>query len=412
MKPVLTGLFVSCLFASSALAFQGDAGAFENRLQKLEADNKRLNASLEAVTKQMETQQHADVMPQVGDSMYGMGPAASKIYQKEQGLSIGGYGEAVYKDQAGPGNAQADFLRAILYFGYKFDENWVLNTEIEVEHADEVYVEFAYLEYLGFDALNVRAGMLLMPMGHVNEMHEPTTFRGPSRPSTESRIIPTTWRENGVGVVGDAGEFSYKLYAVNGLDAYDGFSASGLRGGRQKGSKAKAEDIAVVGRLDYNAGNGLDLGASLYHGGSGQGAAMLPDVKTTIFDVHSQYKRGGLRLRGLYAQANLENTYALSMANGEVIGKEQTGWYLEAGYDIASMIAPSCTHQVIPFVRYEDIDTHASVAEGLTRDMAQGDSVVTLGVDWKPVPNIVFKTAFMDWDEGADSLELSMGYVF
>src|SRR5690606_5504586 len=118
--------------------------------------------------------------------------------------------------------------------------------EIEFEHAStgqggEVSVEFAYLDYLATPHLGVRAGMVLVPMGFVNELHEPTTFLGTTRPLTESTIIPTTWRENGAGVFGDIGDFSYRAYVINGLDAVGGgssraggFSAAGLRGGRQK----------------------------------------------------------------------------------------------------------------------------------------------------------------------------------
>jgi hypothetical protein len=151
----------------------------------------------------------------------------------------------------------------------------VLNTEIEVEHAaddqeGEVAVEFAYLDYLYSPAFNLRGGLVLVPMGLLSEMHEPTTFLSARRPDSESRIIPSTWRENGVGAFGDVGPFSYKLYLVNGFDA-EGFSAAGLRGGRQKASKANADDLAVVGRVDFTGVPGLLAGVSCYQGDSGAG---------------------------------------------------------------------------------------------------------------------------------------------
>ena len=172
-----------------------------------------------------------------------MGPAASKIYAVEQGLSIGGYGETIYNHFEAAGKSdQFDNLRAVLYFGYKYNDKWVLNTEIEIEHGStskdgSVSSEFAYLDYLASDALNFRAGLMLVPVGLVNELHEPTVFLGARRPDVENRIIPSTWRENGVGIFGELAEgLTYKAYVVNGLKG-ENFSGKGLRGGRQKGPK-------------------------------------------------------------------------------------------------------------------------------------------------------------------------------
>ena len=119
---------------------------------------------------------------------------------------------------------QLDFLRAIVYFGYKWNDHWLFNSEIEFEHAStedggEASVEFAYLDYLWKPELNARAGLLLIPMGFVNELHEPTTFLGARRPDVERVIIPTTWRENGFGLFGEAGPVSYRTYVVNGFEA-------------------------------------------------------------------------------------------------------------------------------------------------------------------------------------------------
>lgn len=397
------------LLSSSALA---QDATVEERLDRLEAENAELRQQMGAVSWQLEEFEFRDIMPPVGDSVFGMGPAASKVYSKEQGLSIGGYGEMIYTDYAGSGKAsQADFLRNIVYVGYKFDDKWVFNSEIEIEHADEIFLEFAYLEYAQSSALNVRTGLLLMPMGFVNEMHEPTTFRGPARPVTEQRIIPSTWRENGAGILGDAGEFSYKFYVTSGLDAA-GFSEEGLRGGRQKGSKALSEDLAAVARVDWHSDFGLDLGVSGYYGDSGQGQPGLADATTSIFDAHLQMQHHGLRVRGLYAMADVGDTETLSMTNGTTVAEEMDGWYLEAGYDLASLFAPESGQGVIPYVRYEEVDTQAKVAPGLVADPLQDDSIVTMGIDWSPISNIVFKASYQDFDKGTDALQLSLGYVF
>lgn len=234
----------------TALAFSG-ANTFA---QDASARIIALEQKVEALTQEMKHTQLGDVFIKPTESIHGMGASASKIYQTTEGVSIGGYGEALYQNFDGDKSSQADFLRAVLYFGHKFNDQWLLNTEIEFEHAStgedgSVSVEFAYLDYLMKDALNLRVGLVLIPMGFVNELHEPNAFLSARRTDIESTIIPSTWRENGVGLFGNAGNVSYKAYIVNGLDAKD-FSASGLRGGRQKGSKALAEDLAVVGRVD------------------------------------------------------------------------------------------------------------------------------------------------------------------
>ena len=286
------------------------------------------------------------------ESVHGLGPAASKVYGIGRGLSLGGYAEGVYTNQIGDadgnGEATADMLRMVLYTGYKFTDNLVFNTELEFEHAGtggggDVSVEFAALDYLVHPALNFRGGLVLVPMGFVNEVHEPPFFFGTQRPSPEQAIIPSTWRENGVGVYGKLGEgrLQYRAYAVNGFDA-SGFTSSGLRGGRQKGSRAKANDLAVVGRIDFEPLSGWLVGASYYQGDSGQGqdymqtsgtSVALPDVRTRIWEVHSELRRGPLFARALWAQADMSDAgraqhgppAALEQACGQQHGRRVRG---------------------------------------------------------------------------------------
>ncbi|MFM8332544.1 MAG: hypothetical protein ACKN9T_12715, partial [Candidatus Methylumidiphilus sp.] len=197
-------------------------------------------------------------------SEYGFGPAASQVYRVKSGLSIGGYGEAMYTNYTadkGSSKDSADLLRAVLYVGYKFNDWIILNNEIEFEHGTtgegseekgEVSVEFSYLDFMLKDYANVRAGLTLVPMGFINEIHEGPTFHGNYRPQVERTIIPTTWREIGAGVWGEITPgLQYRIYGMNGLNA-EGFESSGIREGRQSGSKAIAEDFAFTGRIDYD----------------------------------------------------------------------------------------------------------------------------------------------------------------
>ncbi|MDX1584542.1 MAG: hypothetical protein R3338_13180, partial [Thermoanaerobaculia bacterium] len=272
-----------------------------------------LERRIEILTREIESLKIERGEPAEADEFdAGLGEAASKIYRSGTGFSWGGYGEMIYEnydssrdDGVASGKTdQIDFLRAIIYMGYKFND-WVLfNSEIEVEHADEIFVEFAYLDFMLRPEANIRAGMLLLPVGLVNELHEPTAFLGAKRPFTESSIIPTTWRENGAGLYGEMGNFSYRAYVVNGLRG-ESFSSSGLRGGRQKGSKALADDFAFAGRLDWAPVEGVMLGGSLYTGDSGQDLAV--DASTQILELHADARLRGWWLRGLWADASVDD---------------------------------------------------------------------------------------------------------
>ncbi|NDD93021.1 hypothetical protein EBZ37_13180, partial [bacterium] len=196
-----------------------------------------LNRRIEILAQEINNLKLGEVAAKADQIQYGMGPAASKVYRHKQGVSIGGYGELVYQNfdrkkddnSAAPLTDQIDLQRVVLYFGYKFSDRLLFNTEIELEHASSASnldgkkgswgLEFAYLDYQVSSGLNFRAGNLLIPMGWVNELHEPTVFLGVRRPDVEQKILPSTWRENGLGVYGDVSSLSYRSYIINGFDA-------------------------------------------------------------------------------------------------------------------------------------------------------------------------------------------------
>lgn len=370
----------------------------------------------------------AAAAPRADTSQYGMGPAASKVYRDDVGVSLGGYGEMLYQhfdsrtDAGAPSGRsdQLDFLRAVLYFGYKFDEHWLFNSELEFEHANtdggEVAVEFAYLDYLWREELNARAGLLLVPMGFLNELHEPTTFLSANRPGVERVILPSTWRENGAGVFGAAGDFSYRAYLLAGLDAA-GFRAGGLRDGRQNGSRSSIEDAAVVGRVDWTGIDGLLLGASAYTGGSGQDLGV--SAGTTIVEGHAQWNWRGLQVRLLGAQAQVDDVAQLNallgLSGNASIGEELSGYYAEAGYDLLSLIEGS-SMALTPFLRFESYNTQREVPAGFVPGRANDVNIVTYGLAWQPFPQGIVKLDYQNIENGAGSavnqLNLALGYIF
>jgi hypothetical protein len=400
-------------------------------------DLKRLEAQVEAITAELEELRLGrDLVVQADTSVNGFGPAASKVYKVRQGVSIGGYGEVLYENFARtreddtPSGAtdRLDALRAILYAGYKFSDKVLFNSEIEFEHGStegggSVSIEFAYLEYRLSPNFGLRGGLLLPPMGFINEIHEPPAFLGTRRPETERQIIPSTWRESGIGVFGGTGDISYRAYLINGFDA-TGFAASGIRGGRQNGAEASAENFGAVGRFDYTGVPGLTLGTSAYLGNSGQGAVLPSDptrtigAKTFIWEGHAQYKLRGFDLSGLLAISTLDDAAEINELNGlsadATVGERLIGWYLQGGYDVLRGIRT--THQLMPYLRYEQLNTQDRVPAGFTASPANDRRFITVGAMWKPLPNISLKTDYQitstEAETGVNQLNVNLGYLF
>ncbi len=387
------------------------------------ASNDELERRLDLVTEELQKLKNEMAVEETEySSSYGFGPAASKIYNQNKGLSIGGYGEGRFKNYTNDkGNKldRAEMLRAILYVGYKFSDKIVFNSEIEFEHANEAYVEMASLDFLLHENFNLRGGLLLAPMGLTNELHEPTLFHGNDRPLVEREVIPTTWREMGAGVFGKMTEkINYKLYVMNGFDGAD-FTSKGLRGGRQKGSKANADDWALVGRLDYEPLLGLNLGGSFYLGDSGQRRVLDAfngnevDVFTQIYEAHAQYKYKGLELKGLVSQVKIDDAELIGSYDGvgvftsANVPDEVLGYYGEVAYDFMPHIVKGTEQYLAPFFRYEDLNY-----SGNDQDV----TLMVFGLTYKPIPNVVIKADYSNYemDKGvvADELNVGLGYIF
>ncbi|GAB4229624.1 MAG: FlxA-like family protein [Acidobacteriota bacterium] len=365
---------------------------------------------------------------------FGLGASAARIYERRRGVSFAGYGEMLYEnfaetreDGVDSGKTdQIDFLRAILYTGYRFSDRLLFNSEIEFEHAStgeagEVSVEFAYLEYLLNENFGIRGGLLLVPMGWVNEYHEPNAFFGSLRPFTERVILPTTWRDAGFGLAGRHGPFEVRAYVVNGLKA-TGFGGDGIRGGRQQGSKAKAEDFAFVGRLDFSPEPGLVLGGSLYHGGADQGELRWQerpvDVSATIFDIHGQWRWNGWDVRGLFAQAALDNAAEINLARGldgaAAVAERMRGGYFHVGFNLLRDFSEDL--QLSPYYRLELVNTQAKMPAGFVAAPRNDWEFHTFGLEFRPLSQVVIKGDYQ-WTRneaktGVNQFNIGLGYAF
>lgn len=360
----------------------------------------------------------------------GLAPSAAATYRRTtDGLSFAGYGEMLLENfkrtnesgAAGAPTTRLDFLRAVLYTGYRFSPKFVFNSEIEVEHGNEIFVEFAYVDFLPTENLTLRGGLVLLPLGLVNEFHEPTVYLGARRPETEQRIIPTTLRENGAGVLGSFGIVNYRAYVTNGFNGA-GYTSAGLRGGRQRGVQARAANLAISGRVDLAPIPGVVAGVSFYRGGAGQEQVVLNgsrlDVDTTIADIHGQAQFRGLDIRGLFAHAAVDDaqgaSQALRLAATAPIAEAMRGGYVQLGYNVLSQLSTPVA--VTPYVRLENVDTQHRIPAGFTRDLARDGSFKTVGVDIKPIPSVVVKADYQ-WitnaaGSGRNQFNINLGYAF
>lgn len=350
--------------------------------------------------------------------------------------TLGGYGELHYNLVMPEGDADnestIDLHRLVLFVAHQFDQNLSFYTEIEVEHAiagdgqpGEVAIEQAFIDYrLAGDALTLRAGMFLVPMGIVNIWHEPPMFNGVERPRTENVIIPTTWREAGLAFLGEPVDgFRYELGVISGLDPM-GFSAgSGIRGGRQKVGEAITNGPALYGRLEYEPVLGIVGSVAGYWSNAGrniEGADI--DVPVTGISADARVRRSGFEGKVLFATFSVGNTDELravtddtGAAIGPDIGSRMTGGYVEAGYDVLHPI--DSDHSLVPFVRYERYDTTAATDDeygGTDR----GATDLVFGATYRPHPAVAFKTDVIlrnpdaEDADGATIFDLGVGWMF
>jgi hypothetical protein len=341
--------------------------------------------------------------------------AAQRILSGNYGkaVTIGGYGEMLYNQPEGD-NGTLDVQRLVILAGYKFDDKIQFVTEIEFEHVKEVYVEQAFVNYNVANNVNLRGGLMLVPMGIINEYHEPTTFNGTNRPSMDKSIIPTTWRELGVGVSGKFNSLSlgYQAYVFNGFKSVNSDAngmvtggllggSNGLRGGRQKGIESTINTPNFSLKIDYYGLSGLRLGLSSY-----LGKTQAPDdvdmvdgadVGLTMVGLDARYAYKKFMARGQYIVADISGTNEYNALTGKNLGSQLSGYYAEGAYNI---LPSKKAQKLYAFARYENYDTHAKVG-AITENLGYDKSEITLGVTYHLTSGVVAKADYQFKDNAA-----------
>lgn len=340
---------------------------------------------------------------------------------KQDRLTIGGYGEIHYNQKVDAQtryNGNLDVHRMVLFLGYQFSNRVQFVTEIEYEHVKELYVEQAFMNYNVANNLSLRGGLMLVPMGIVNEYHEPTTFNGVERPNVDKYIVPSTWREVGVGINGrmPSASLKYQLYLMNGFDGFDGgakFSASnGLRKGRQKGAESTMTSPSIAGKVDFYGVKGLNLGFSGYFGKSqsslfdGLDKNNVQDlteadssrINVNMIGLDARYRWNALQVKGQYIHSFMSNVGQYNKYTGADVGSQMMGYYLECSYDLLHGKKQS----LMPFVRYESYNTQHKVAEGFTANAKNDRTDWTFGVSYHLAKGAVVKADYQRMANAAE----------
>jgi hypothetical protein len=326
--------------------------------------------------------------------------------------TVGGYGELTLN---APSNDPAivDLRRVVLFVGHNFNEHLRFYSELEVEHAiasstdqGEFEVEQAYLDGLICKCVNLRAGLIIMPVGIINVYHEPPTFNGVDRPQVDTLIIPSTWREPGLGLFGQLGSsgLSYQLYLVNGFNANGFTAATGVADGHQEAQLAAARDFGGVLRLSYEPRLSTIFGVSAYGATSGNNLrATVGNVPVWLFEADGRTRIHGFTARGELAFMFIGDAAALNQAllppvagtpdEARVIpvASQLRGGYLEAGYNVLPLVAPATAQDLTLSARYDYANTQVTVPAGFVANPQYVRYTFIAGLTYRPIPEIALK---------------------
>ena len=392
-------------------------------------------AAVKAQLAQMQQQRAAPAQAPAAAVTPPAAPAAAPLAMSPAAAAgpatvITSYGEINYnRPTRASEKAQADLRRFVLGYQHRFNDKTKVVTELEVEHSvtsasdpGEVAIEQAYVEHQISPNLAVRAGLFLMPAGLLNENHEPSSFYGVERNFVETAIIPSTWREGGVQLVGT---FDNGLTVQGGLSTsfdltkWDAASGEGkespLASIHQELAFAKSHDLALFGAANWRGIPGLLLGGSLFTGQATQAQAVAK-ARITLWDVHARWTPGRWDLSTLYSRGTISNSAALNAAlvgNPTLIPKSFDGFYVQGAYKVWRHE----DYALSPFVRWERFNTARSYADlgpGLTPDAARSERVVTLGANFQVTPGIVVKADYQRFRENTDlnRVNLGLGWSF
>ncbi len=350
-----------------------------------------------------------------------LGSSLLATEDNERKVNVGGYGELhlnkVIPETGLEDPAKFDFHRFVVMLGIQFDEQWSFESEIELEHnkvegnkkSGYLILEQAYLQFEPAGQFAARAGIMLQPMGLINEYHEPSTFNTVERPIYHKFVIPSTWFGTGIAVGGNIfnSTVRYDVLLTEGLDDRD-YNTGGIRGGRQKGYKATLDNVLGTVRLDYTGLPGFKFGGSfaLNENLSDEDTSALHIYdRTTISEVHAQYNGQGFRSSVEFANISYS---AIEDRGGEL--ENTQGFTAELGYNIARIWSAD-KMALYPYSRYTKLNKSGKL------DSDNAYSRVEGGLAFHPIKPISIKfnvgtEFFKNEDDNYTTIDVGVGYDF
>ncbi|WP_426175329.1 hypothetical protein [Massilia sp. TWR1-2-2] len=426
MKKNFIATAVAAAFLAAPLsAFAGETELLA-RIEKMAAELEQLKAELKAnqrKTDSIEQRQQAIVQAPSPVAAPAAGPSTV----------ITGYGELNYnRPTKNASAAQTDVRRAVIGIQHRFDEKTKLVSEFEWEHAiasatdaGESAIEQLYVERQFDNGMRGKAGLFLIPAGLLNTAHEPTAYYGVERNFIETAIIPSTWREVGLGLSGDfANGLAWDAGLTTGFDITKWDAASGdgrespLGSIHQEGQLAKSRNLSAHLALNWRGVPGLLVGGSVFTGNAGHKTAdfAAPDARITVYDLHTRYTPGHWDLSAVYARGEIRNVDALNLTfvgQPNPVPASFAGWYAQAAYQLYK----SGDYVFSPFARYENFNTakrYSSVPAGLGVPVAADEKVYTIGANLKVGEGVVLKVDYQKFveDKTRDRLNLGVGFSY
>lgn len=361
----------------------------------IEAQQKQIDALKAMVAQNQSEVSEAKVQVEATAlAVEGMDAGAGATRGWWEKTSIGGYGELHANFRADADN-EIDFHRFVLFLNHDYNDWISLYSELELEHSiageeqpGEIELEQAFVRLDWTEQFSTDVGLFLMPVGILNETHEPDTFYGVERNTLEKYIIPTTWWQAGLrGHYRFENGVSIEAAITDGLNTDNGY----IRGARQKVAKSTLNEAAVSGRIRYTGIPGLDLGcAFFYQNDLDQEAG---DISGLLTSFHAIYRKGGFGLRALYADWNLSGTVAAD-------AESQGGYYMEASYRWNA------------FGKYGDLGAFARYSDYKYYNASQLErAYTTFGLNYWPAAGVVLK-ADIQKEAAADDYDLNLGFGY
>ncbi len=364
-----------------------------------------LSTQLKAQNKPAQTPAQVLVANTGEDSLNSYGSAHSKTV-------ISGYGELFYQHDLNREQSLVDLKRAVLFVGHQFSGRIAFFSELEVEDAKvaggspsgEVGMEQAYLKFSLNPRQYIVAGLFLPRIGIVNENHLPINFNGVERPMVEQLVIPSTWREIGIGFYGQttALPFSYSIAFVNGLNNASFQHGTGFQDGRAEGQLAGANNLAVTAAIQFFAGN-WKFQVSGYAGGTtplNPRAADSLQLESGVFGTplylaegDIQYNNKGISFKALGCNVSIPNAASVNRAYANNVASQMYGAYAELGYNLLQTAKSDKWHSrtLNVFARYEVLDLNAQLPATGIYDGTEKQSHLIAGFGYLPIPNVVIK---------------------